>query len=83
MSESASTPASKIAAIHTVDKFSKTLNGIQALKDNNYEFWAPRMEAILIRKGMWKVISGRERAPPTTNADELLDWADCLKCVQS
>lgn len=76
MTNSASTPASKIAAIHTVDKSLKTLNGIRALKDNNYEFWAPRMEAVLIRKGMWKVISGRERAPATTDADELMDWVD-------
>jgi hypothetical protein len=35
----------------------------QKLDDSNYSFWSIRMEAELVRKGFWDLITGDEECP--------------------
>ena len=44
------------------------------LGDHNYNAWKYEMQAVLMQKGLWLIVSGEESAPKDTNTPAFKEW---------
>ena len=51
-----------------------TMAKIKPLSNSNYPEWCGEMKAWLMRNGLWRLVSKKERKPAASLADELEKW---------
>src|SRR5260221_11721953 len=60
--------------LYTMPSETSSSPSIAPLSNSNYPQWAMEMKAWLVTKGLWMLVSGKEKAPEPSKVAGLLNW---------